>query len=119
MSKAICEIEKPKCCKECVWYQADAWFGGVCVISKDENGWSKDIRADEEYDVQTWCPLLPKTEAIPVEFLKKLAQKAIGFSASGNDSVSVKNGMLEVVSGYLFAQTIETIVEEWRKENAL
>lgn len=70
MSKAICEIEKPKCCKECVWYQADAWFGGVCTISKDENGWSKDIGADEEYDVQKWCPLLPKNEAIPKEWIK-------------------------------------------------
>ena len=69
MSKAIIEIEKPKRCKDCFWYQADAWFGGSCRLAKEEDGWNKPIGADEEYDVQKWCPLLPKTEAIPVEWI--------------------------------------------------
>lgn len=75
MSKAIIEIEKPKCCKECVWYQADLWFGGSCKLVKDENGWNKTIKADGEYDVQNWCPLLPKTETIPIEQLLSILPK--------------------------------------------
>lgn len=75
MSKAMIEIEKPKCCKDCVWYQADPWFGGSCKITKKESGWNKTIGADEEYNVQKWCPLLPKNDVIPVKWIKEQLEK--------------------------------------------
>ena len=97
MSKMITEIEKPKCCKDCVWYQADKWFGGSCGVSKEENGWNKRIEADEEYDVQKWCPLLPKNDVIPVEWLRKY--------------------MDSLPDGSMAYECILVMLERWGKEN--
>ena len=95
MSKAIIEIEKPKRCKDCFWYQADAWFGGSCRLAKKEDGWNKQIGADEEYDVQKWCPLLPKTEAIPIEWLI---------------NYEIKNGQ---------ETRLQEAITQWEKENEI
>lgn len=62
MKKAVIVIDMPKRCKDCFRYQADAWFGGSCRQVKEENGWNKKIEADEEYNVQNWCPLRPLPE---------------------------------------------------------
>ena len=105
MSKAIIEIEKPKRCKDCFWYQADAWFGGSCRLAKKEDGWNKQIGADEEYDVQKWCPLLPKTEAIPIEWIKRYIDSTLD---EGNSQMP----------GFK-AAIIKEMVEEWEKENEI
>ena len=99
MSKAIIEIEKPKRCKDCFWYQADAWFGGSCRLAKEEDGWNKQIGADEEYDVQKWCPLLPKTEAIPKEW--------------------IRDYMRRLPDGSEAYECILVMLEEWEKENEI
>ena len=101
MSKAIIEIEKPKRCKDCFWYQADAWFGGSCRLAKEEDGWNKHIGADEEYDVQKWCPLLPKTEAIPIEYIQKWNNNYI--------ADTMRNGRT----------IINQMLEDWEKENEI
>ena len=99
MSKAIIEIEKPKRCKDCVWYQADPWFGGSCTQAKEENGWNKHIDADDEYNVQNWCPLSPKTDAIPIEWI---AKQRIDTDEQG-----------AFTTAYLM------LIEKWREENEI
>lgn len=103
MSKAIIEIEKPKCCKECIWYQADPWFGGSCKQAKEENGWNKHIDADDEYSVQNWCPLLPKTESIPIEWIKKQIEEE-------------KYGLL-MIDYIEWHSCLSWLIDEWEKEN--
>ncbi len=95
MSKVIIEHEKPKRCKDCVWYQADSWFGGSCVISKEENGWNKTIGADEEYNVQKWCPLRPKNDVIPIDWLRERASRMLDFG-----------------------EGVERIIKEWQDEQS-
>lgn len=114
MSKAIAEIEKPKCCKDCVWYQADPRFGGSCAMSKDENGWNKGIGADEEYNVQKWCPLLPKSDIIPVEWIankaKELYQYSIGTPENDDDYYKRCAARNE-------SESLKTVLHLWRDEN--
>ena len=62
MPKAVLVIDMPKCCKDCSQYQVDPWFGGSCTQVKEEDGWNKPIDADDEYSVQSWCPLKPLLE---------------------------------------------------------
>lgn len=93
MKKAVIVIDMPKRCKYCFWYQADAWFGGSCKQVKDENGWNKHIEADDEYNIQNWCPL-KEAKAIPIEWLEKCKDRYI-----------------------LCCTIIDDIIEEWREQN--
>ena len=77
MSKAVLVIDMPKRCKDCFRYRADPWYGGRCTQAKEENGRSKKIEADEEYNVQNWCPLRPYEESIPIEWIKKWLETCI------------------------------------------
>lgn len=65
MSKAVLVIDMPKRCKDCFRYRADPWYGGRCTQAKEK------IEADDEYNVQNWCPLRPYEESIPIEWIKK------------------------------------------------
>ena len=71
MSKAVVVIDMPKRCKDCFRYRADPWFGGRCTQAKEDDGWDKKIEADDEYNVQNWCPLRPYEESIPIEWIEK------------------------------------------------
>lgn len=69
MSKAVLVIDMPKRCKDCFRYRADPWYGGRCTQAKEK------IEADDEYNVQNWCPLRPYKNSIPLEFIeRKLAE---------------------------------------------
>ena len=108
MSKAIIEIEKPKRCKDCGWYQADPWFGGSCKQAK-EDGWNKHIDADDEYNVQNWCPLLPKTDAIPIEWIVKRINYYSDLILTYPNEKELLYSQTELIS----------LLEDWEKENEI
>lgn len=104
MSKAVLVIDMPKRCKDCFRYRADAWFGGRCTQAKEDDGWDKTIEADEEYNVQNWCPLQmldnqPTEKAIPVEWIEKY-KRVRGWEAT----VTTQNA-------------IDNMLNAWEKEN--
>ena len=104
MSKAVLVIDMPKCCKDCFRYQADPWFGGSCKQVKNENGWNKRIDADDEYNVQSWCPLRPYQEAIPIEWMKKFANER-----------ALNDGM--DCYWHFWGTDLLQMIELWEKEN--
>lgn len=104
MSKAILVIDMPKRCKDCFRYRADPWYGGRCTQAKEENGWNKKIDADEEYNVQNWCPLRPYQESIPIEWiLNKYRGKWEKAEMGRRD--------------FQFIEVIDELLADWKKEN--
>ena len=108
MKKAVIVIDMPRCCKDCFRYQADPWFGGSCTQAKEEDGWNKHIGADDEYSVQSWCPLRPHQEAIPIEWIKK---QKVDFQ---NEDYPF-NYLRGVQDGY--NDCIDTLIMNWEEEN--
>lgn len=104
MSKAILVVDMPKRCKDCFRYRADAWFGGCCTKVKDENGWNKQIGADDEYNVQNWCPLRPYKKSIPIEWIKDWRKHKW-----------LSNKPIE--ERMVMAMGVRLMLEDWEKEN--
>lgn len=71
MSKAVLVIDMPKRCKDCFRYRADPWYGGRCTQAKEK------IEADDEYNVQNWCPLRPYKNSIPIEWIEEWVKTSI------------------------------------------
>lgn len=99
MKKAVIVIDMPKRCKDCFRYRADAWYGGRCTQAKEDDGWDKKIEADDEYNVQKWCPLRPYEESIPVEWIKK---KSLEFLMNRN---------------FRWATDFQEVIDMWKVEN--
>lgn len=108
MSKAVLVIDMPKRCKDCFRYRADAWFGGSCTQVKEENGWNKQIGADDEYSVQNWCPLRPYKNSISIEWIKNYARH------------KASKGFYEIDCYWHFWEDdVLKMVADWEKENEI
>lgn len=64
-----------------------------------------------------FCPLKEYKEVIPVEYIKNKIAVNMHLWEEGKDKMFIENGVVEVVSYSLTAQTLSKLLELWEKEN--